>query len=244
MIKKLIQIILIIIGAILLINLLMIWQAFNFNLGLVLQLIVSIAIIFYAILINKIPKVVHIIMSIISLIIIAFVIFLAVYGNKNNATGKEDYVIVLGAAIHGEAVSMPLAYRLDEAVLFWNKAQHAKIIVCGGQGYQENITEALAMERYLVKKGIPTKYIIKEEKSTSTYENFLFAKRFMKTGSTCVLITNDFHVYRATHIARLAGVSATHIGAKTNSNAWAMSYLREMLAVLKFWIIPSKAVSS
>jgi uncharacterized SAM-binding protein YcdF (DUF218 family) len=54
------------------------------------------------------------------------------------------------------------------------------LIVSGGQGRQENIAEALAMGRYLTEKGVPAEQIFKEEKSTSTYENFLFSKDILE----------------------------------------------------------------
>ena len=116
------------------------------------------------------------------------------------------------------------------------------IIVCGGQGPQEDITEALAMERYLVKKGIPQSKIIKEEESTSTHENFPFARNVLAPhfpqGFSAVLITNDFHIYRASKFAGYAGIPANLLGAPTVWYTIPVSYLREMLAVVKIWVMP------
>ena len=52
-------------------------------------------------------------------------------------------------------------HRLGKAVDA-NRNYKAIIIVSGGQGPQEDITEALAMERYLKNKGIPQERIIKK----------------------------------------------------------------------------------
>lgn len=86
-------------------------------------------------------------------IIIAFLIwfillsFIAIYGKVDNVIYKEDAVIVLGCGIRGKNVSAILSYRLDKAVEYYRKNQNAVIVVSGGQGPQEEITEAEAMER-------------------------------------------------------------------------------------------------
>lgn len=91
---------------------------------------------------------------------LALIIFIAAYGQTDTADYQEDAIIVLGAGIHGEAVSLPLAYRLDKAAEYWRKNPKAVIVVTGGQGFQEFITEAEAMERYLLKLGIPQNKIL------------------------------------------------------------------------------------
>ena len=52
-----------------------------------------------------------------------------------------------------------------------------KIVVSGGQGEGENITEATAMRNFLVDNGVDSSLIIMEDKSTNTYENFLYSKQ-------------------------------------------------------------------
>jgi uncharacterized SAM-binding protein YcdF (DUF218 family) len=213
----------------------------NFNAGLIFQGVAACAIILYAFYLDKIPKTAHIAVGAACLIPLIFMTFLAIYGKLDNVTYDEDVVIVLGAGIHGEQVSRPLAYRLDSAVDYHKKNPRAVIIVCGGQGFQEDITEALAMERYLIAKGIPQEKIIQEDKSTSTYENISFAKEildgYFPDGFSSVVITNDFHVYRATQIAQYAGVSAKHMGAPTVWYALPASYMREIFSVVKMWFV-------
>lgn len=51
------------------------------------------------------------------------------------------------------------------------------------------------------------------------------------------VITNDFHVYRAKRLARLVGLNVTSIHAKTPLSSAPMMYLREVLAILKLWIL-------
>ena len=168
-------------------------------------------------------------------------LFLAFYGNNDTANCKEDALIVLGAAVHGETVSVPLKYRLDRAVEYGRKNPNAVIIVSGGQGSQEMVTEAFAMEQYLKNAGV-TNPIIKEEKATSTYENFLYSKEILDeqfSGEYKVaFVTNDFHIYRSERTAQRAGLSeVTGVHGETAWYNIIHNYLRESLAVTKLWIL-------
>ena len=231
-----------VIGGLLLLNVIILLFLINFHIGIVLQALVSVSILIYAFFLEKFNRIIHIIAIIICIIPLIFITFLAIYGNINNSTYDEDVVIVLGTGIDGQTVRGNLARRLDEAVLYYDKNPEAIIAVCGGQGPQEEITEAMAMERYLVDKGIPKESIIKEDKSTSTYENFSFAKLILdehfSQNFSSVLITNDYHVYRAVQTADHAGISANYIGTYTDWYTLPANYLREMLAVVKLWLIP------
>ena len=234
-------------GILLLINTVLLSIVSNFNLGLILQGVLSLSMILYVVFWGKLHKGIHIAAGVVCMAVIVFIGFLFIFGSTDNAKYDEDVVIVLGAGIHGEQVSVPLSRRLDEAVEYNTKNPGAIIVVCGGQGFQEDITEALAMERYLVSKCVPQEKILKEEKSTSTYENFLFAREilgdYFPQGFSAILITNDFHVYRAAALAQYAGISAGHIGAYTEWYTLPVNYLREMLAVLKMWVIPPQAIA-
>lgn len=161
---------------------------------------------------------------------------LTVYGGHDDVSYDEDALIVLGSGIRGEKILPNLANRLDKAIEYCEKNERAVIVVSGGQGNQESISEAEAMKRYLVSKGIPADRIIKEDKSTSTYENFLYSseilrERFEKT--EVAFVTNKFHVYRAERMAKSLGIHAAHLGAKVEWYTAPMNYLREILAVAK-----------
>ena len=171
----------------------------------------------------------------------AMVVFLSLYGRIDNVTYNEDAVVVLGAGIRGEGVTRLLAYRLLKAIEFSENNPDAYIIVSGGQGPDEAISEALAMERYLVRRGVPPERIIKEDASTSTYENFLYSKEILDDlleGSYEVaVITNDFHIFRAVSVAGKLGLTATHFHAQTDLTSVPLNYTRECLAIIKFFIL-------
>ncbi len=175
--------------------------------------------------------------------------FLMYQGAVDEVTYEEDALIVLGAAVQGDRVSSILAARLNEAADYAEKNQEAIIIVSGGQGPQENMTEAAAMEAYLMAKGIPQERIIKEEKATSTHENFKFSKEILdsKFGAepgpgavseySCAYVTNEFHCYRAGKIAGQAGLDARGVSVKTEWWKLPVNYMRESLAVVKYWVM-------
>ncbi|MCL2503759.1 MAG: YdcF family protein [Coriobacteriia bacterium] len=248
--KDLLAYLAVFVGALLLIDAVFMSIVSNFNLGLVALGVFSLGFIVYGILLikNRAPKWLHVAVIAPCVIVVALSCFLATYGETDNARYDEDVLIVLGAGIRDETVSATLAWRLDAAVEYSEKNPDAIIIVSGGQGPQEGITEALAMERYLIEKGVPAEQIIREEESTSTYENFLLSHKLLEQksleGSSVAFVTNAFHVYRAEKTARRAGISAArHIGAPIDWYAVPVSYMREVMAVAKFWALPPKAAA-
>jgi len=208
-----------------------------------MQGLISICLMLYAIFFNKIPKKIHILTTSLCLIPAVFALFLFAYGNMSNVDYTEDVVIVLGAGVNVEAVSRPLANRLNAAIDYWEQNPNAYIIVCGGLGNRAVITEAEAMARFLIARGVPPDQILLEDMSTSTYENLAFAKIILNEhfphGFRAVLITNDFHIYRAVRTARHVGLDVSHVGAHTNVSTWPVNYLREMLAVMHMWVLGS-----
>lgn len=165
--------------------------------------------------------------------------FLFIYGKADTATYKEDYLIVLGCGLQGTEPSETLLRRLDEAVEYANRNTTAKIIVTGGMGQGEDITEAEAMYKYLVDNGINSERILQESAATSTTENFKFSNKL--TGGdlqnkSAVFITNDFHIYRANSLAKLQGLSMNHLSAKTPWHSVIPSYLRENLALIQMFV--------
>ena len=93
---------------------------------------------------------------------------------------KSDYLVILGAGLRGEVPSMALYQRLSASLDYITLNPNVKIIVSGGKGPGENITEAEAMKRYLIKNGVAKKQIIKEENSTNTLENMKFTTAILK----------------------------------------------------------------
>lgn len=239
-----------IIGMILTIYGLILCSFSNLNLGVVLVLVLGLVLLTVGIIYPRIKKYSHtriykllrflFFFALISEIIL--VSFIAVYGVYDNISYDEDAVIVLGAGIRGDKVTLPLKMRLDKAIEYHKKNPEALIVVSGGQGFQETVTEAYAMEKYLIDNGVDKSKIIKEEKSTSTGENMAFSKVILddalKKDYSVVVITNNFHILRAASIAKSAGFKGvTHMHAGLQWYNLLPCYLRESLAVLKMFVL-------
>lgn len=146
----------------------------------------------------------------------------------------KDVLIVLGCAVRGERVSLTLKLRLDAALEYLEHSPNTAVIVSGGKGDGENISEAEAMKRYLVSHGVDESRIITEDKSTSTWENFKFSKAILDErfpGASSAFVTTNFHVYRAGRVAIMNGIEAEGYGAKDVWYTKLNNYMRESIAV-------------
>lgn len=221
----------------------------NLNLGVILTVLIGIVIFLLGVYKDRIKSLtvrgIGKVIKICAIVLLCCEFMLAgllfVYGNYDNIDYSEDAVIVFGAGVRGENVTLPLKMRLDRAVEYHTKNPEALIVVSGGQGLQETVTEAYAMEKYLISKGVDKAIIIKEEKATSTNENVRFSKKILdkmfEKEYKAVVITNNFHVYRSVSIAKREGLAqVTHMHAEIQWYNIIPCYLRESLAVLKMWV--------
>lgn len=146
-----------------------------------------------------------------------------------------DYVIVLGAQWKSHGPSYVLQKRLDKAVEYLQANPDTKVIVSGGQGSNEPISEAAGMAEYLENAGISQERILQEDRSTNTNENLSFSSTFLdKNVDEVVIVTNNFHVFRAVKIAQKQGY--THVEGLAARSYPAMvpnNLLREFFGVVK-----------
>ena len=170
-----------------------------------------------------------------------FVEGLILSGTRSEENKKAEFVIVLGAALHGKQLSWTLYTRINKALDYLNSHPGTKVVVSGGQGAGESITEAEAMKRFLVAKGIQENRIIKEEKSTSTIENLRFSKEIIEKQSKqtprIMLTTNDFHMYRAKMLANREGLHVYALPSATPLSIKYNSYFREYFALIKSYLL-------
>lgn len=147
------------------------------------------------------------ILSAIGVIVVLFfvVIALQIYSFDESSENKTaDAAIVLGAAVWGERLSPVFQERVNHAINLYRAKRIRKIIFTGGRGNADEETEAEAARRFAVTNGIPTEDILIEDKSTSTYENLVFAKPVADANGlkTVFLVTDPLHLKRSVEIAR------------------------------------------
>ena len=146
----------------------------------------------------------------------------------------DETVIVLGCRVRGEEPSKSLRRRIDAAEVYLKEHPGAKAILSGGQGDDELISEAEAMKRALVSRGIAEDRLILEEQSTSTEENLVFSAGIIRENGwneRVTVITDSYHQYRAKLMADRAGLQARAYNARTPFFVFPTYFLRDLLGV-------------
>ena len=93
------------------------------------------------------------------------------------ARGGEDLdcLVVLGAALNGREPSAALEARLETAADYLDAHPETDVIVSGGQGVSEVVSEAECMRDWLLRRGIDPGRIRMEDRSTDTAENLRYS---------------------------------------------------------------------
>ena len=227
------------------INVSRLWSRFDFFVFLtgILGALIIIALIFFKkikTIALKLPKLVKIILIVI--FSICFASYIIVNGlilsgmNGKPASGKTDYAIVLGCQVVGSYASVPLIRRVYTAIDYLNKNPDIKVIVTGGQGPGENITEAEAMRRLLTERNIEADRILMENRAANTVHNFKFSDElFNLTNKNIVVVTTDYHMFRALAAAKKLGYqNVSGIASKSQITVLPIYLFREYFAVMYY----------
>lgn len=169
------------------------------------------------------------------MLLFVFVEGLILGGFGQHAEPGADVVIVLGAQWKSKGPSYVLAKRLDAALAYLKDNPDAKVIVSGGQGSDEPISEAAGMAGYLEAAGIEPERILQEDASTDTGENLEFSAELLdRTQDRVVIVTNNFHLYRAMKIAQKKGyVHVEGLAADSHPTMLPNNLLREFFGMAK-----------
>lgn len=126
---------------------------------------------------------------------------------KAEPANNLEYVLVLGARVHGTTPSNPLRVRIEKAAEYASENKSTIIIASGGKGSNEDISEAECIRRELTEKyGVDNDRILLEDMSTDTEENLKNCLEIIGSADASVgIITNGFHEFRAMAIAKNTG---------------------------------------
>jgi uncharacterized SAM-binding protein YcdF (DUF218 family) len=220
------------------------FDVFNFLVSLIgiMVIILSFKINLIGNFIKRRPKIIQYFLKIIFVcIILSFIIFqsIIIYNMRNTPETGADYVIVLGCQVVGEYASVPLLSRGYTAVRYLNRNPDAKVIVSGGKGSGENISEAEALRRLLLENKIEKERILMEDKSRNTMENFIFSNGLYNVSDKKIaIVTSDYHIYRALSIARkLKYTNVSGLPAKSQRSVLPAFLLREYAAVMYYKLL-------
>lgn len=163
------------------------------------------------------------------------------YGETDTET-PVSAVVILGAGVNGTEPSLSLAVRLTAALDYLADKPEIPIVVTGGQGGGEDITEAQCMADWLIARGMAENRIYLEEQATNTQENIEFSKAVLErigidTTGNIAVVTADYHLYRA-HL--YWGIPwMVPVAAKMPTFYWPLTlnyYIREAFAVAKILV--------
>lgn len=165
---------------------------------------------------------------------------------KHVPSRDRDFIIILGCGFRKDGSLSPLLRgRVDRALDFWREQQArsgrtAVLVPSGGQGSDETMAEAEAMRRYLVEQGVPGDMILPEDRSKNTFQNMAYSKALTDArlpGGKVAFATTNYHVFRSGVWARLAGLEAEGMGARTRWWYWPNAFMRECAGLLarRWW---------
>ncbi|MDR1212938.1 MAG: YdcF family protein [Propionibacteriaceae bacterium] len=147
-------------------------------------------------------------------------------------------VVVLGSGLIDGRVPPLLASRLDRGRAIWQRSLDQGgspvLVVSGGQGPDEPITEAAAMADYLVARGVEPDLIWREDTSRTTEQNITHTKLILQRSEVSgpvAVVTNNFHAFRAASLMRQAGLPGYTVGSPTAGYFWPSATIREFIAI-------------
>ncbi|HXN49406.1 MAG TPA: YdcF family protein [Bryobacteraceae bacterium] len=113
---------------------------------------------------------------------------------------RGDILIVISGANLGEFPDENTVLRCLSAVLAYRQGGFRKIVV---SGYRTSIH----MRSLLIAEGVPPDAVVMEGAATSTRENALYVARLLANDpGSKVLMTSDYHMFRAVRAFRKAGL--------------------------------------
>ena len=154
---------------------------------------------------------------------------------NGNLSGEPDFLLILGCRVKGDTPDEMLRLRAEAAAKFLNEHKNVRAICCGGIVHEDQTkSEAQAIKEILLQNGIESERIFLEDKSQTTFENFVNAKKITDSLQTekepkIAFISSEFHLMRASVIASLVGVRASSIPAPSPKKGRALFYVYEGL---------------
>lgn len=169
----------------------------------------------------------------------------AVIIHKSFGDPKEsvDYVVVLGAKVNANGPSVSLWDRICAAYAYAEDHPDTILVLSGGQGTDEPITEAECMLRELFCLGIDPDRLWTEAESTSTWENLQFSLNLIEkeTGQRPAkigVLSSEYHLFRASLFAKACDVEFVGIPARTSRWGQRINhFMREVAGVWHYLIL-------
>ena len=164
-------------------------------------------------------------------------------GSRDDINGDPEIMIILGCQVMPWGPSVTLQDRLNEALIWLEDHPDTTVVVTGGKGTDEVLSEAQAMANYLVEHGFPEEQILLENRATNTKENLIYSKELLQleAGEDVMVVSNGFHLARTRLLwSRLGGDRedlSTLAAPMSHRPSIVKQHLREPLALLKSFLL-------
>ena len=122
-------------------------------------------------------------------------------GGRTYVTGEPEVMVIFGCQVKPWGPSILLQDRLDTALDYLEDHPDVTVVVAGGQGSDEPVSEAQCMYDYLTQHGVDGDSIVLEDQSRNTWQNIRNTLALMQSGAVegtgqFLLVSSDFHLTR------------------------------------------------
>lgn len=132
-----------------------------------------------------------------------------IYGRRDEAR-PADSIVVLGAAQYDGRPSPVLQARLDHAIDLYRADYAPYLILTGGVGVGDTVSEAEVGKRYAMHAGVPSQRILVEPAGVSSDQSMRTVRRLLdaKGLRSAILVSDPFHMLRVHLLASQLGIES------------------------------------
>ena len=168
------------------------------------------------------------------------------YGSYDHVEGEPQIMVILGCQVKPWGPSILLQDRLDKALDYLEDHPEVTVVVSGGQGPDEHVTEARAMADYLMEHGVEETRILLEEESHNTVQNLRYTAQLLEdngydTDQEIVVVSNGFHLTRVRMLVDRVWGGTDNLSTLAAPSSHVPSrlkmYIREPLALVKSFLL-------
>lgn len=140
---------------------------------------------------------------------------------SHDRAAAADAIVVLGAAQYRGRPSPVLRARLDHAIGLYARGLAPRLVLTGGTAEGDTASEALVSRAYVLQAGVPDSALLLENEGRTTSQSLRRVAQLLRANDLerAILVSDPFHVFRASLVARRHGLSV--LTSPTHTDAWA-----------------------
>ena len=135
------------------------------------------------------------------------VVMLVVAEGRGDEARAAAAIVVMGAAQYDGRPSPVLRARLDHALELWRRGMAPKLVLTGGRGIGDTLTEAEVGRRYVMRRGVPDSAILVETEGRTTIQSLRGVSALLNPPErpAVIVVSDPFHMLRLSILARRLG---------------------------------------